>query len=129
MRFAYNLTRYLALESELNFFSRDFSGAARYQGQFGAKTGLRYERFGIFAKARPGFVKTYEKQFSMDLGGVLELYPARRTIIRFDVGDTIVSHRVPNLVGGVFGGGVFGVGSRLTGTHNLQLSAGAAFRF
>lgn len=123
-RFAYNLTRYLALESELNYFSRDFSGATRYQGQFGVKTGMRYERFGIFAKARPGFVKTFEKQFSMDLGGVLELYPARRTVVRFDIGDTIVTSRVYYL-----NGRDFGVGNVLTGTHNLQLSAGVAFRF
>ncbi|MBO0798295.1 MAG: hypothetical protein J2P31_05685 [Blastocatellia bacterium] len=138
-RFAYNLTRYLALESEVNYFSRDFSGATRYQGQFGVKAGMRYERFGIFAKARPGFVKTYEKQFSMDLGGVLELYPAWRTVVRFDVGDTIVSSRtyslnirdfgVGNVLTGTQNSRVFGVRNVLTGTHNLQLSAGVAFRF
>lgn len=26
----------------------------------------------------------------MDLGGVIELYPSRHTIIRFDAGDTII---------------------------------------
>lgn len=61
-RFTYNLTDYLALEAEGNFFPKSgFSDVSVpdghiYQGQFGAKAGKRFSKVGIFAKARPGFV-------------------------------------------------------------------------
>src|SRR5262245_33899658 len=93
-RLTFNLTRYLALEGELNYFpSAGFDNVRRFQGQFGVKSGLRFDRFGVFGKVRPGFVNTkYEVPvfcikgpcspvidkdtgFSMDLGGVVEFYP------------------------------------------------------
>ncbi len=61
-RFSYNLTDYLAVEAEGNFFPKsgenDLSGPEGhiYQGQFGVKTGKRFSKIGIFAKIRPGFV-------------------------------------------------------------------------
>ncbi len=61
-RFSYNLTDYLAVEAEGNFFPRrgesDLSGpdGHMYQGQFGVKAGKRFSKVGIFAKVRPGFV-------------------------------------------------------------------------
>ena len=61
-RFSYNLTDYLAVEAEGNFFPRsdanDLSGPDGhiYQGQFGVKAGKRFSSFGIFGKFRPGFV-------------------------------------------------------------------------
>ena len=141
-RLTFNLTRYLALEGELNYFpSTGFIDLRRFQGQFGVKSGLRFDRFGVFGKVRPGFINTkYDVQtfclqtvclpngvctqiflpacfpitiadtgFSLDVGGVLEFYPAKRVIVRFDVGDTVVNHSFA--------------------THNLQLGAGVGFRF
>src|SRR5262249_36087409 len=58
-RLTFNLTRYLALEGELNYFpSAGFDNVRRFQGQFGVKSGLRFDRFGVFGKVRPGFINT-----------------------------------------------------------------------
>jgi hypothetical protein len=129
VRLTFNFTRYLALEGELNYLSdTGFNNSERYQGQFGIKTGLRFDRFGVFGKARPGFIHgdfRDNTNFSMDIGGVLEFYPSRRMIVRFDVGDTIVNREAPYL----FTGGFFVVPRGNYATHNLQLGAGVGFRF
>src|SRR6185295_14071423 len=105
------------LEAEGNFFPRDsvLDGGKKTQGFFGVKAGKRFEKFGVFAKARPGFVNysrgdyqfagaciavfpppigcyqpVSRTNFAIDVGGVFEYYPSKRTIVRFDVGDTIV---------------------------------------
>src|SRR6185436_15470119 len=59
-RVTYNLTDNLAVEGEANYFpsgsTRGFDpGGNILQGQFGVKAGKRWEKFGLFAKARPGF--------------------------------------------------------------------------
>jgi hypothetical protein len=126
------VNRYVSLEAEVNYFPREreltdesFTGGRKLQGLFGVKVGKRYESFGVFAKARPGFVNFEQgdlqgrpnvlcpaifprplgcfepkgrTDFALDLGGVLELYPSRGTFIRFDAGDTILradAHTVP----------------------------------
>lgn len=158
-RVTYNLTDNLAVEAEGNYFpsgsTKGFSpGGSILQGQFGLKAGKRWEKFGLFAKARPGFVSfdgTFEPKllgttaingvqfpvydferiirstnFSMDLGGVVEAYPSRRVVVRFDVGDTMIrygSHdeldfsRTPELFR-----------APVRTTHNFQFSAGVMFR-
>jgi hypothetical protein len=61
-RFSYNLTDYLAVEAEGNFFPKNGESDLSvpdghiYQGQFGVKAGKRFSQVGIFAKFRPGFV-------------------------------------------------------------------------
>ena len=136
-RVGYNLTNQVALEGELNYFPQESGRTKRngLQGLFGAKAGWRGERVGVFGKARPGFLRYEEPlvcvtapcpnrtvtQFALDLGGVLEFYPSRHLVTRFDVGDTLIR------------------GERLTGAlplitkdvfrHNLQMSAGVGFRF
>lgn len=61
-RFSYNLTDYLAVEAEGNFFPKSGDSDLSvpdghiYQGQFGVKAGKRFSKVGIFAKVRPGFV-------------------------------------------------------------------------
>jgi Outer membrane protein beta-barrel domain len=61
-RFSYNLTNYLAVEAEGNFFPKSGNDDLSvpdghiYQGQFGVKAGQRFSKVGIFAKLRPGFV-------------------------------------------------------------------------
>jgi hypothetical protein len=98
---------------------------------FGVKYGLRSEKFGIFSKLRPGFVRFSEgtpiflgsssdTEFALDFGGVFEVYASRNVALRFDVGDTIIRFSNPNLLG---------VGADPAYRHNLQLSTGVAFRF
>lgn len=83
---------------------------------FGAKLGYRGEWFGLFAKVRPGFTvlsqrrgpdmcdgtlcplvllarPEYRTELAVDLGGVLEFYPSRRVVARFELGDAIIRHR------------------------------------
>jgi hypothetical protein len=120
------------------------------EGLFGLKAGIRKKPFGIFGKFRPGFESSghaviprflngdgpdrqnpfgFEQiratQFALDMGGVVELYPSRRTIIRFDLGDTMV--RYPHLQFTSFPAGttLFETGY----SHKVQFSAGVGFRF
>lgn len=140
-RITYNITPGLAVEGEFNYYPElnsspiliDSSG---YTGLFGVKAGWRGERFGIFGKLRPGFLHFDEEidpnivfinppprpqnpHFALDVGGVIEYYPSRRWVVRFDVGDTIVRFRYFNPLMG---------DRRFTG-HNLQVNAGIGFRF
>jgi Outer membrane protein beta-barrel domain len=116
-RFGYNLSRYVALEAEGNFFprDRDLDGGRSAQGLFGARVGRRFDKVGVFAKARPGFMRFSKgdyrpvggcvavfpppigcfeavprTNFAFDVGGVAEWYPSKNAILRFDAGDTII---------------------------------------
>ena len=152
-RFTFNLNRNFALEAEGNFFPHEnfnepAAGGQLTQGLFGLKAGKRFGKFGLFAKARPGFAhvtkaiaqldtvvvdfngtpitfpiygRRSKTHFSMDLGGVLEFYPSRKVLTRFDVGDTIIR----------YGNGSFfptGFAPTSRTSHNLQISAGIGFR-
>jgi hypothetical protein len=157
-RVTYNLTNYFAVEAEANLFpsgtrSDYLTGGATQQAQFGAKVGKRWRRFGIFAKARPGFISlgdtltpvqdnssgtpifTFERErkthFSMDVGGVLEFYPSRKMLVRFDAGDTIIRYGehaelLPNSFP-LLGSSIANVPSQTQ--HNFQFTAGVGFRF
>ncbi len=80
----------------------------------GTKIGIRMDRFGFFGKVRPGLtrlshtgmncvgdvcalmlfaVPVYRTEFAMDIGGVAEYYPSRRTVARVDIGSTVIRHR------------------------------------
>ncbi len=119
-RLTYNVNRKIAFEAEGTLFPNKtiFSGLGEgraVQAQFGVKAGKRFSKFGIFGKARPGFLSVGEvfsnepgsmvvifgstipdarigrkTHFTTDLGGVFEFYPTHRIIVRFDAGDTIV---------------------------------------
>src|SRR5256884_289125 len=74
-RVTYNLTKRLAIDSELNFSPNknvfQFLGERRaLQGQFGIKLGKRFKKFGMFAKVRPGFLSV-GKVFSHEPGATL----------------------------------------------------------
>lgn len=117
-------------------------GGRKFQAVFGPKIGYRGKKFGVFGKLRPGFIRLDRfiaveqigpptnfyvlgdlrrglTFFNVDVGGVFEYYPTRRTILRVDVGDTIIRYGAqtpenlnPNI------------------THNnLQISTGFAVRF
>ena len=118
-RIGYNFNRHIAAEAEVNLFPDDdvAGGGRKLQGLFGVKAGRRFERFGVFGKARPGFIHAEagnlrprggciaifpspigcfetdsSTDFTADVGGVFEFYPSSRTIIRFDAGDTILRY-------------------------------------
>jgi hypothetical protein len=125
-RFGYNFNKHLALDTEFSFFP---------------ETHLRY--VGLFAKARPGVMfigevtsgfncngtsfgqtcRPSHNNLALDVGGVLELYPSSRAIIRLDAGDTIV--RIRNATAGVIGGPTVTSDT----THNFQFSVGFGYRF
>jgi hypothetical protein len=150
-RVGYNINRHFSIEAEGNFFpERNWSEIEQSRkAQFfaGVKAGLRSEKFGIFAKARPGLMhfsslpshtdcigntvanftcrEESQTNFALDLGGVLEFYPSKRTILRFDAGDTIVRFQDA-------GPTTFGTTSIFTPaatTHNFQAGVGFGFRF
>ena len=167
-RIGYNLNSMVALEAELNLFPgadsfnqpEEFNDGYFLQGLFGVKAGKRFEKVGIFAKARPGFLyaskgdleprpdigciqifpppagcfqPTGKNSFAFDVGGVVEIYPTSRTIIRFDFGDTIVRLSERN-VSTIFTRN--GLQPRLVAwrlpaetTHNFQGSVSVGFRF
>ncbi len=157
-RVGYNFSKYLGFEAEGNFFprDRDVEGGQKIQGLFGVKVGKRSKRVGLFAKARPGFIRlakgdyrfgtggcpavfpppigcfqpVAQTNFAVDIGGVVELYPSPRTIVRFDAGDTIVrfgARRVAATSSVFTVPVVFSVGAETT--HNFQASVGFGFRF
>jgi hypothetical protein len=72
--------------------------------------------------------------FSTDVGGVLEFYPSRRVVTRFDIGDTIIRYGVyreqANVVCVLSAPCPIQLFERPAETkHNLQFSAGVGIRF
>ena len=155
-RVTYNLNDYFAVEAEGNIFpsvtQTDYTtGGDPQQMQFGVKAGKRWKRFGLFAKARPGFVSfgetlsprqvqsgsvnifTFDRErkthFSTDVGGVLEFYPSRRMLVRFDAGDTIIRYGEHAELQSTFPGGTVIATAPSEIKHNFQFTAGVGFRF
>ena len=166
-RFTFNLNKSVALEAVGNFFPHkcrfcgsggggDNSGNIT-QGLFGVKAGKRFQKWGIFGKARPGVVSFSDGDskyvatgtggsfpfefrqnrlttFAIDLGGVLEFYPSKRIVTRFEAGDTLIHYgrRQSNYL--IFDPITFAP-SLLPFTtpaqtrHNFQFSAGVGWRF
>lgn len=146
-RFGYNFNKHLALDSEFSFFPETRLGnrqlGQKTQGFIGVKAGARSRYVGVFAKARPGVMfigevtsglncngtsfgrtcRPSHNNFALDAGGVLELYPSARAIVRLDAGDTIV--RIREARGGVLSGGT----ATSDTTHNFQFSIGFGYRF
>jgi hypothetical protein len=154
-RVTYNLNDYFAVEAEGNIFpsvtQTDYTtGGDPQQVQFGVKAGKRWKRFGLFAKVRPGFVSFTETvtpvqvqsspftvfrfdrerktHFSTDAGGVVEFYPSRRMLVRFDAGDTIIRYGEHKELQPTITGTVIETAASET-RHNFQFTAGVGFRF
>jgi hypothetical protein len=166
-RFTFNLNDNLALEAELNYFPNDNgiisitrNNGRATEGLFGIKAGKRFKNFGIFGKARPGFI-SFSRGFgdvvitgpppagsvfpqsdfvprrlthpAIDLGGVLEFYPSRRLVTRFDIGETI--YRVGQTTFQGFAAGpnntVVVAPQTVPGEtrYSFQFSAGIGYRF
>jgi hypothetical protein len=155
-RGSYALSRWLEADVEVSFFPSDHaefsfgddagpvaSGATDYSRRrvtafAGLKSGVRSERLGVFAKARPGFTRLFDRgvgcsgeicalillarpvyraEFAMDLGGVVEVYPSSRSLVRFDLGTTVVRHRS------------LAPPCQACTTNNLSSSLGVGWRF
>jgi hypothetical protein len=70
---------------------------------------------------------------ALDIGGVLEFYPTRRVVTRFDFGDTIIRYGATtiNSIDGPAGGPFVTTPITINGEtrHSFQFSAGVGFRF
>ena len=148
-RFSYNINDNFALDTEGSFFpKRQFDSeelGQKVQGFAGIKAGIRKKSFGVFAKARPGVMWfgdlpsigdcditsltsicriSHDKNFALDLGGVIEFYPSDRLIIRGDIGDTLIRYQ-SRVVGPFTAPVVLSAATK----NNLQLSFGVGWRF
>ena len=159
-RFTYNLNKTFALETAGYLFPDKCSVCGGRMSQFvaGVKAGKRFEKWGFFAKARPGVVSFSRAEFNpvginppgsavpveievnritsfaVDAGGVVEYYPSRRFVTRFDVGDTIVHfrQRTTNAIAFDFPSNsltLFPITRPARTTHNFQFIASFGFRF
>ncbi len=156
-RFTFNINKHVGLEAETIFFpNRGFSAEQRatgraVQGLFGIKAGKRWEKFGLFAKGRPGFISFsngrqvidtnnagnfvsshFERatHFAFDVGGVVEFYPKRHIVTRFDAGDTIIRYGQQTTTFPAFPPFPPSTFINPAATrHNFQFNAGIGYRF
>ena len=148
-RFVYNIYAFgeggddlvLSLEGEMNWFIRDersgfINGGHPTQGQFGVKAGYRAATWGIFFKTHPGFMSFGNVVRDLpagaparlgrltvpilNLGGVVEFYPARHLTLRFDLGQTHVYY--PHAT-------IFAMNTPLAGKSFFQVNTGLHFTF
>ena len=160
-RITYNLNRNFALEAAGYFFPKQCLSCEQngrvLQAVGGLKAGKRFEKWGVFAKARPGVVSfsdgernlsptgalptfpfevTFNRvtSFAADIGGVVEFYPSKRIVTRFDVGDTLIhfTSRTTNdfKFDPITNSFTIGPVTRpAKTTHNFQFMASVGFRF
>jgi hypothetical protein len=143
---AVNFGRHIALDGALNWLPERFSlasGGRIVQALVGAKVGTRFQRFGLFVKVRPGFITTgsalrsvtfdpnqfiFTQRFArlteraLDLGGVIEYYPAKRWSLRYDAGDTMLFEELPTFNNPVRDFGTYR-------SNHFQFSTSVRYRF
>jgi hypothetical protein len=147
-RFAWNLNRRLAFETQLDFFPENtrslytIQGGQTLQAAFGLRAKvIQTRRFSVFGLIRPGFfhftnVEYYpstataglsehpETHFALNIGGGFEYYLSPRWALRADIEGN--PYRVPNSVIAMAGGGtLFSVGEI---DDTTRLSFGVAYR-
>jgi hypothetical protein len=113
--FSWDFNKYVGLDSSASFFPRNMDlltiqqGGRMVQAVGGLRAGVRRGRIGVFVKARPGiqlFTETFQSipadgigtispftNIALDIGGILEFYPAHHMVIRLDGGETLVFYR------------------------------------
>ena len=160
-RFTFNFNKNFAIEGATHASFGDCNScqpAGHFLDLFGGiKAGKRYKSWGVFAKARPGVVSFTDGRifvvqtgttgpfpfqfqskeldgFATDLGGVIEFYPSRRIVTRFDVGDTIIHlprHTDDGLSFDPATGGytIVPFTTPAKTTHNFQFVVSVGFRF
>ena len=147
-RFDWNLTRRLALESQVDFFPEHavpfllVQGGQTLQAVFGVRAKvIQTHHFAVCGLVRPGLLHFtgvqalsgqaspyYTEQpatyFVLNLGGGIEYYPSPRWILRADIeGDP---YRVPAYFAAYPGGGTAVLPGKINDT--TRLSFGAAYR-
>lgn len=144
---SYRLYKVFYFDADFLYFPRGtdssgpHDGGTIFQGLFGLKGGIRRNHFGIFGKVRPGFhsysealsgitssgTETFDRStnFVLDLGGIIEVYPAKHGTLRFEAGDTHIyfGTRDVNIAGTPepVGGGKL--------RHTIQFATGYGWRF
>ncbi|HET6932011.1 MAG TPA: outer membrane beta-barrel protein [Candidatus Acidoferrum sp.] len=144
---SYRFYHVFYFDSDLLYFPRGSNSSGPHdggeilEGLFGLKGGIRRNHFGIFGKVRPGFNSysdalsalsaTGQESFSrstnlvLDLGGIVEFYPAEHGTLRLEAGDTHIyfNTRDINFNGTIVPAG----GGKLQ--HTIQLIVGYGWRF
>jgi hypothetical protein len=120
-------------------------GGELFQGLFGVKGGVRRNHFGFFGKVRPGFnsysaavtsitipssgpnMYTYGRATNgvLDLGGIVEFYPAERSTLRLEAGDTHIFYGTKTV--NINGTPTIYPGNGLR--HSIQFIVGYGWRF
>lgn len=150
VRLSYNINDYLAVEAEGNIFEfaigdHPTDDVLNAQGLLGVKAGLRNRCIGVFAKVRPGVANfpmlrghrgfcsltqhcqeggRSANRFALDTGAVVELYPTKKIIVRFDVGDTMIRFKDDSLFRS---SDLLRINDGFS--HNFQFGVGVGFRF
>jgi hypothetical protein len=147
---SYGLHRYVFADAAMTFFPEGAAttgphdGGRLLQGVFGLKAGIQRDHCSFFVKARPGF-HSYSKtlstvtlppepvslgytrstNFVLDLGGVVEVYVGKHTLLRLDAGDMFLFFGTRPIT---FAGQTFQVSG---GPHkdSIQFSVGYGWRF
>lgn len=161
-RFTYHVNKCFSLEAAGYYFPKSCfqcrNAGTITEGLAGVKAGKRFEKWGVFAKIRPGVVSfsqgTFDvlppvvgfplipiqfelrrlTNFATDVGGVVEFYPSKHIVTRFDAGDTVIHFKRRTMDTVVF--------NELTNTftpltipiparasHNFQFITSVGFRF
>jgi len=148
-----NFGRHLALDSAFVWLPQSNFRTHAFMGLFGAKVGTRTQHFGFFGKVRPGFASFSHvlrdetitfgigglnattrfatlTERTLDLGGVMEYYPARHWAFRWDFGDTLFFQEPgPHVVFVNVPTPVTLLSSPGRTTNNFQFSTGVHYRF
>ena len=98
----------------------------------GCRLGKHFDHFGMFGDVRPGAIHFggayFEQRLDqkthpmMDVGGILEYYPSRRTVLRIELNDAIIFYGPARLFNRPNP-------DSLGTVHNLQPGFGFGFRF
>jgi hypothetical protein len=153
-RFGYNIARYVAIESEFDFFPQKrpvlnsinssilkYYDSQRMEVLFGVKAGIRSCRIGIFGKARPGFFYISKGERYVDPRVMFIRAPeAAQSQLRFamDLGGIVEFYTTKRTFVRIDLGDTMidfkqsrwsDVSKRDILSHNLQLNIGLGFRF
>jgi len=143
-RATYNFSAAFALDSEFNVYFTNLnqvfaqSGGRAIVGLLGPKAGIRNDKYGLFFKARPGFMSfsdaaaasnlspARKTHAALDLGFAAEYYPSSRVVLRADFGKLLV--RYGESIAEVLPSGlkVMDVGA-IGGPYHIELGAGYRF--
>jgi hypothetical protein len=134
----YSPLTWLGVDASTSIFLSEPIGGYAWQVLAGPRVGVSWRDLGLFARLRPGFVRFSERfgkpniacilifpppesclapntNFALDLGGTVEIPLNPATLLRFDLGDTLVRYDRNNL--------------ESQWMHSLQFAAGIGWKF